>query len=160
MSAHADLVDRAVRWLRRSRSCTRIVAEFVCVGTQEQPDAIGWRFTRSTLVEVKTSRADFRRDLTKPRHAHAAAGMGCWRWFLTPPDLVRPEELPAGWGLVEALPRSMRVVHEPDARDEYDKLGELAVLLSTLRRHELGIPWDGARGRFAALTDPAHPGRR
>ncbi len=159
MTAHADLVKRAVRWLRRECGCSRIFAEFAGA-TAEIPDAIGWRFGNSHLVEVKTSRADYRADLAKPRHARPDAGMGLRRWFFMPEGLVRPDEVPAGWGLVELAGRSARITVEATPRTEYDARSEVVILLSALRRHEIGVPWDPLEGRFCALTDPRHPENR
>lgn len=54
-----------------------------------------------TLVEVKVSRSDFLAEVRNPlkqerwlRHAHRA-------YYATPKDLVRVEEIPVGWGLIE-----------------------------------------------------------
>lgn len=60
---------------------------------------------RSVAYEVKVDRADFQRELldpTKRQHAESVA-MECW--FATPPGLVRPDEVPEGWGLVSVSPK-------------------------------------------------------
>jgi hypothetical protein len=63
----------------------------------EEPDAIGWgACSRSILVECKASRADFFADKKKNR-----AGVGLEKWYMTPRGLVKPCEVPDGWGLVE-----------------------------------------------------------
>ena len=106
---HDELVERAARWLRVDCRCGLIATEPASTA-EETPDAIGWRYGRTTLVECKTSRGDFRADATKPFRRDGARGMGDRRYYLTPPGLLRPEELPAGWGLVEAHPRRIAVV--------------------------------------------------
>lgn len=150
---HALLVQRAVRWLRGTQRCAVAFGELVTSGP-EVPDAIGWTGVRSHLVEVKVSRSDFKRNASK---LHPRGGVGCWRWFLTPRGLLDRAELPDGWGLLEAGSRSIRVVHLASARDHYDTLGEIGLLMSAARRHQLGIPFDALLGRFATLSDPAHP---
>lgn len=56
--------------------------------------------------EVKTSRADFRRDAVKPdKHLRLAAG--CSKgptqfWFVVPAGLILPHEVPTWAGLLEA----------------------------------------------------------
>lgn len=97
---HADLVQVAARWLRRSAAC-RVVLTEKPSGGGEIPDAIGWdAHRRSTLVEVKVSRGDFFRDRKKPSRDPRAC-MGRLRWYLTPRGLLQPEEIPEPWGLLE-----------------------------------------------------------
>ncbi len=156
MNTHALLVARAVRWLRASRGCSRVLAEFV-TAWPEQPDAIGWRGPDSVLVEVKISRSDFRADAHKPR----LPGLGRHRWYFTPSGLLRPGEIPEGWGLAEVTPGGVvRTLVEAPRRDACDTRGEVALLLSACRRHEIGVPWDAKAGRFSTLSDPAHPRNR
>lgn len=69
----------------------------------EVPDAIGFRASGwedgSVVVEVKTSRSDFLADKKKP-HRQDGKGMGNWRYFLCPENVIRVDELPSGWGLL------------------------------------------------------------
>lgn len=68
----------------------------------ERPDAIGWRDGISILIECKASHADFLADRKKPFRAETdnQQGMGDWRFYLCPPEIIKPEELPEGWGLL------------------------------------------------------------
>ncbi len=76
--------------------------------TYELPDAIGWKRGWSILVECKVSRGDFLRD--KHKVARQRVGMGQSRYFMTPKGLLKPEELPPGWGLLEVCGRVVRCV--------------------------------------------------
>lgn len=104
---HAHLVDLAVRWLRR-QGCRVILHEPFRTPLAEQPDAIGWRDGLSILVEAKATRTDFIADAKKAWRQTPEQGMGDWRFFITPTGLVKREELPAGWGLLEADERIVR----------------------------------------------------
>ncbi|HEY3971981.1 MAG TPA: hypothetical protein VGM18_03200 [Candidatus Sulfotelmatobacter sp.] len=137
---HAQLVDKAVRWLRKYR-CGVVLSEQACV-SGEMPDAIGWkRASHSVLVECKVTRPDFLADRAKPFRVKPQRGVGCERFYLTPPALVKVEELPAGWGLLElrrgriemvmASAKSLRTA----AGFEY----EMNLLLASLRRVEVRI---------------------
>ena len=85
---HAQLVERAVRWLRSYR-CGVVLSEQACV-SGEMPDAIGWkRACHSVLVECKITRADFLADRAKPFRQKPDKGVGSERFYLTPPDLVQ-----------------------------------------------------------------------
>jgi hypothetical protein len=146
---HAELVDVAVRWLRGTRKCSIVFGEFT-TALPTIPDAIGWRAGLSELVEVKVSRADFHRDRQK-FHALTGRCMGRLRWYLTPPGLLKREDLPDGWGLAECGAR-VRVVVEPTPQ-EADHHHEVQLLLSAVRRHQLGVPFDAERGRVETVAE-------
>lgn len=137
---HAQLVERAVQWLC-GYGCGVILSEQACVNG-EMPDAIGWkRASHSVLVECKISRADFLADRTKPFRVKPHRGLGCERFYLVPPGMVRIDELPPGWGLLEPGNRKVRLV-SASARDLRSARGfryEMNLLLASLRRVEVRI---------------------
>lgn len=110
-NSHDELCRIAVGWLQRARSkngpgCQVAISEPRCGYLDgEIPDAIGFRCgvhdEYSTVVEVKVSRADFLADRHKPHRSDEVAGMGLYRYFMTPVGLLRADELPEGWGLIE-----------------------------------------------------------
>lgn len=153
---HEELVLRAVAWLRspRGAGCQTVFAEMVTAGTHEVPDAIGWQKRYSVwsfLVEVKVSRADYQRDAKKRARCYEEFGMGRQRYYLTPAGLLAPEELPAGWGLLEAHGRRVQLVRPAEPREVYDHAGERSMLLSAIRRQELGVAFDRRRARWAPV---------
>lgn len=137
---HVQLVQRSVAWLRSYR-CGVVLSEQACL-SGEMPDAIGWkRACHSVLVECKISRADFMADRDKPFRQKQELGLGCERFYLTPAALLRPEELPQGWGLLECRSRSLHMVR-PSARNLRTATGfryEMNLLLASLRRVEVRI---------------------
>jgi hypothetical protein len=137
---HAKLVAMAVAWLRRYR-CGVVLSEQACV-SGEMPDAIGWkRQCHSVLVESKVSRADFLADRTKPFRLRPENGVGCERYYLVPRGLIRIEELPAGWGLLEVSGREIERV-KTSAKNLRSAAGfenEMNLLLASLRRVEIRI---------------------
>lgn len=137
---HAQLVERAVRWLRTYR-CGVVLSEQACV-SGEMPDAIGWkRASHSVLVECKVTRADFLADRGKPFRLKPEKGVGCERFYLTPPALVRVEELPLGWGLLELRRGRVETVHgaAKNLRTATGFRYEMNLLLASLRRVEVRI---------------------
>jgi hypothetical protein len=138
--SHAQLIERAVRWLRSYR-CGVVLSEQACA-SGEMPDAIGWkRGCHSVLVECKTSRADFLADREKPWRQKPENGAGCERFYLTPAGLVRPQELAPGWGLLEMVKRQPEIV-KPSAKNLRSAPGfryEMNLLLASLRRVEVRI---------------------
>ena len=137
---HAQMVERAVRWLRLYR-CGVVLSEQACV-SGEMPDAIGWkRANHSVLVECKLTRADFLADRGKSFRQQPERGVGSERFYLTPPALVKLEELPAGWGLLEFRRGRIEVVRE-SAKNLRTAAGfryEMNLLLASLRRVEVRI---------------------
>lgn len=105
---HADLVERAARWLKGA-GCSIVLTELVTMNS-ETPDAIGFRASgqESYLVECKSTRGDFLADRRKPFRREG--GMGLYRYFLCPPGLIKPADLPQGWGLLYAHPATIEVV--------------------------------------------------
>jgi hypothetical protein len=137
---HAQLVERAVQWLRLYR-CGVVLSEQACV-SGEMPDAIGWkRACHSVLIECKVTRADFLADHCKPFRVKPADGVGCERFYLVPAGLVSREELPIGWGLLEH--RSGRIeTTQPSAKNLRSATGfryEMNLLLASLRRVEVRV---------------------
>jgi hypothetical protein len=137
---HAQLVDRAVRWLRRYR-CGVVLSEQSCV-SGEMPDAIGWKQAcHSVLVECKVTRADFLADRGKPFRVRPEKGVGSERFYLTVPVSVKVEELPTGWGLLE-LRRGRVEMIQASAKNLRTATGfryEMNLLLASLRRVEVRI---------------------
>lgn len=111
--SHKGLCDIAVKWLKRAHSaggpgCMVAVSEVAGGWTGEIPDAIGFSLshweTGATVIEVKVTRSDFLGDRKKP-HRQPGAGMGAWRYYMAPEGLIRVDELPPGWGLIEVNTR-------------------------------------------------------
>ena len=138
---HAELVTRAERWLRNTFHCRIVLTELVSYTTSgETPDAIGWVWNRSILVECKTSRRDFFADQKKcSRHPRARA-LGHWRFYLTPPNLISVDEIPLGWGLYEI--HGKRIMYKGGekfrnagkAPFESNRDSEVSMLLTALSR--------------------------
>lgn len=155
---HEELVQRALRWLRGYHRCSVAFAEFPMYG--EQPDAIGWQRGFSVLVEVKVSRSDFWADKSKPHRGVAGLGMGSRRWYLTPPGLLKAEEIPQDWGLAEAHGRAVRIVVPAVHRSLIDLRHETHLLALAVQRHQDGVTWFRETGRFMATTHPDPPMNR
>jgi hypothetical protein len=137
---HAQLIEKAVRWLRSYR-CGVVLSEQACV-SGEMPDAIGWkRACHSVLVECKVTRSDFLADRDKPFRVKPNRGVGCERFYLAPVELIASEELPKGWGLLE-LVRGRIQMTQPSAKNLRSAYGfrcEMNLLLASLRRVEVRI---------------------
>jgi hypothetical protein len=137
---HIQLVEKAVRWLRHY-GCGVVLSEQACA-SGEMPDAIGWkRACHSVLVECKVTRSDFLADRLKPFRVKPQHGVGCERFYVSQAGLIRCDELPKGWGLLECCAGKLEVVH-PSTKNLRSAAGfryEMNLLLASLRRVEVRI---------------------
>ena len=139
---HKKLVRRMAQWLKGTKRMTVVCAELT-TRNGETPDVIGWKGgAASVLIEVKVSRADFLADKKKHFRRYAEMGMGDERYIAAPPGMIRPEEVPDRWGLLEPTPYSgmpscyIKVVTEA-TQQESSKRNECVMLMSALRRLEI-----------------------
>lgn len=137
---HPQLVEKAVAWLR-AYGCSVVLSEQSCA-SGETPDAIGWkRGSHSVVVECKVSRCDFLADKEKPFRMKPATAMGCERFYFAPAGMLRADELPAGWGLLELRGREVFMTYRSatDLRSARGFRYEMNLLLASLRRVEIRI---------------------
>jgi hypothetical protein len=139
---HGQLVCRAIDWLRQEYGCGIVLSEQYCA-TGEVPDAIGWKgFCHSVVIECKALRSDFLADAHKPFRVKPEEGLGCERFYMTPPGLIAPNELPKNWGLLECGRKLVRVVVKAGKQNQRTSVGlmkEMNLLLASLRRVEVRI---------------------
>lgn len=114
--------------------------------SNSRADALYVGFTGSSgrlLIghEVKVSCADWRRELDKPGKADAWADQ-CHAWYVVAPStaVVKPEELPHGWGLMLINPRStvrlditVKADIHTDRQPSWDALRSILARADTLR---------------------------
>jgi hypothetical protein len=112
---HKELCQRARRWLVGPGRCPVALVEFV-TSASEIPDAIGFRNSGrdSLLIECKTSRSDFLRDAQKRHRQEGHVALGSYRYFMCEPHLIRPDELPGGWGLLWVTARRIELLAGAD----------------------------------------------
>lgn len=130
---HEQLVKAGRLWLLNTHRC-RVVAAELSTAIGETPDVIGFTNTHSRLIECKTSRADFRADAKKLHH-RADLGIGSLRWYLTPRDLVKPDEVPEGWGLLEYR----KSKHQRGYYIKEVKKADIRQLNNTIRQREFNV---------------------
>jgi len=139
---HAQLVARAVEWLRHKYGCGIVLSEQFCA-SGEVPDVIGWKGAcRSVLVECKVSRSDFLADVNKPFRVKPEEGLGSKRFYLAPAGMIACDELPKHWGLLECKGRDVLMTVKPGRQDLRTTAGlmkEMNLLLASLRRVEVRI---------------------
>lgn len=140
---HQDLVYKAEKWLK-SQGCGVVLRDPLRAATHngERPDAIGWRDGLSIVVECKVSIADFLADRDKQFRIEPWEGMGDWRFYLCQPGIIKPEDLPASWGLLYSTPRQTKKIHGVPSNCNWwskkpfngNKMSENQMLCSALRR--------------------------
>ncbi len=140
---HGELTDKAARWLKRHRenitvpNCPIIAKDLVSLnGTGEVPDVLGFNYSRSVMIEVKVSRADFLRD--KKKQFRNGNDTGELKFYCCPAGLIKPDEVPEKWGLLYA-DEALRIRIEKKAeRQQCNHYTERAILCSIIRRQKDG----------------------
>lgn len=83
-----------------------------------------------SVFEVKISRSDWLRELACPEKAAVWGAYAHYMWLVAPTaDIVRPGELPAGWGLMVG-DRRLRAVVRPEVRPMPEIPANIAVMVS------------------------------
>lgn len=130
------LWTRTGRWRehRAGFACGVVLSELASIAG-DIPDAIGWSYGRSVLIECKVSRDDFFRDQKKPQRMNGS-GAGERRYYMVPKGLVERTEVPEDWGLLEVEGREVMEVIPATHRvlDMAAHIQEKQMLLSTIRR--------------------------
>jgi hypothetical protein len=133
---HKQLCTRVALWLKNSRHYT-VVATELSTAAGETPDVIGWHgMAESILVECKVSRVDFLSDKGKLFRRQEHYGMGDYRYYAAPAGLIKPDELPEGWGLLEVHDRQINTA-KVAVHKSANKTNECKMLMSILRRVEI-----------------------
>lgn len=113
----------------------KYVAVEICTYGAEQTDVWGWCGDLTAVIEVKTSHADFLNDSKKKCRQEEFKDLQCGnlRWYLCPEGVIKPDELPQGWGLLYWNGKSVYHVAAP----KYfccTYRGDMFVIYSILRR--------------------------
>ena len=134
---HSELINIGKKWLKNQGgkfwSCGVVFTEIVTVNT-EIPDIIGFSSSGSVVIEVKSSRTDFLRDKNKMFRKHPYMGMGGYRFYLCPTDIIKEKDLPEKWGLVYVNENGKaRIIVKPEYQERNIK-AEFTYMYSIIRR--------------------------
>jgi hypothetical protein len=146
---HQQLVALGVRWVKQQGFAV-VASEISASGSREIADVIGFRASCSVLVEAKASRRDFLADRLKPERRDQCRGLGLYRFYLAPPDVIGLADLLPGWGLLHAQGARVIEVVRPlgnmwpaagselqgwtEFQHQVDEAAERGVLFSIARR--------------------------
>jgi hypothetical protein len=135
---HDELAVLAGKYLKKSR-CPIVLVKNQLMYSQEQPDVIafGLLYPMVVVVEVKTSRADFKKDQLKPFRTSPEKGMGSSRYYCCPDGLIKPEELPPLWGLLYYRNGKIEQIVRSGLFKNHNHLAERYLLLYYLKHPEV-----------------------
>lgn len=94
----------AAKWVKNYLKFPVVSSELKTNGSREIPDVLAFRSNTSLIIECKTSKADFRKDFSKPERCGMLTGVGNYRLYCTPEGLLKIEQIPESWGLIEVTP--------------------------------------------------------
>lgn len=142
---HSQIIDIMQPFVLKRFSCGVAFKELKTLSS-ECADVIGFGgHTHSVLIEVKVSRSDFLADKNKSSRKHPERGIGRYRFYACPDELICKDDLPEGWGLIwiDAVGTPI-IVANPycvalngniwEGGFEFNKQAERDILYSALRR--------------------------
>jgi len=140
---HSELIEIGYKWLMTK--CSFALKELSTNGYYgEIPDLIGFNNQGSFLLEAKTSRNDFLSDSKKKFRQIPEFGMGDWRFYIAQKGLIKINELPDMWGLIEVNEKGKaKCIYNPFGkgniysrwkRNKKCQQSETIMLISALRR--------------------------
>lgn len=95
----------------RKKGYPLVWANMRSVAVGEQPDVMAFRSMYDyVILEIKVSRSDFFADKKKPWRTGDVQGLGTERVYVTPPNLLKPSEIPYGWQLWEVHKQTHRTI--------------------------------------------------
>ena len=132
---HRELCKIAAKYLRNQglipyQRCQYVVCELERVG--ESPDAFGWGAV-TQLIEAKVSRSDFLSDKNKYWRRNPFFGLGSFRSYICPTDIIKISDLPNKWGLIYLEEKRLSIIKEPEIQ-ECSCPEEIKLITSILRR--------------------------
>lgn len=95
---------------------------------------------RTLGYEIKVSRSDFLHELEDPTKRAALEKVAGECYFATPAGLLRPDEVPEGWGLIVAGDSGFRVMRAPMQRQVELSIHFVAALLRRASDPENPMP--------------------
>jgi hypothetical protein len=109
-------------------------------GCDQSPDVFGFLGGDVTvLIEVKTSKQDFKADFKK-RYRKLNRNIGNYRYYFCPPDVIKETDLPEKWGLIYCNENNeITVVRMSESFTDKDRHSEMLIMYSVIRRLA-GIP--------------------
>lgn len=121
-SLHYRLCELGGKWLKSRKNAEPwslpnkyVAVELVAAGA-ENPDVWATNGYQTTMIEVKTSHADFLADQKKWARSEAAEladrQIGNFRYYLCPEGVIKEEELPNNWGLLVWDGKKIRKVRQ------------------------------------------------
>lgn len=138
-SLHYKLCQEGAKWLKKLKFAgyKYIAVELICIAA-DNPDIWGTNGYDSTMIEVKTSRADFLNDKKKfsRQPQNVLHAIGNYRYYLCPKGIINISDLPDNWGLLWYNNEIIESVKGATYIKTYNR-GELSILCSIMRRENV-----------------------
>ena len=136
---HSDLCALGAKYMQekgllRFQRPKYVVVEIQTMPGTPRPDIYGFGGAITQQIEVKVGRGDFLKDRNKTHRQDPDSDVGELRSYLCQIGLIKPDEVPPGWGLLYCdTKNNIRVIKEPSIQ-ESNMRAELTIISSVLRR--------------------------
>jgi hypothetical protein len=141
---HNELVNLVAKWLTgRSQNnfivrCDYAVKELHTAGYTIF-DVFGFCNLHSTMIEVKTSHADFAKDNQKwywNETINEGKFAATYNIYACPENIIKPHEIPPHWGLIYCVNNKIKIIVQPTKilAPLVEEVYERTIIKSLLRR--------------------------
>lgn len=148
-SLHYELCKLGAKFLKNRKNAepwklpNKYIAVELVTLTAENPDIWATNGSETTIIEVKTSHADFLADLKKWCRSDDAVKkdklLGNYRYYLCPEGIINIEEIPNNWGLLVYDGKKIKKVKSATyVKSSSDQ--EILMLTSIMRRLDIKQP--------------------
>lgn len=138
--SHNELSKVVAKWLKKHPqnaivpNCSKVAVNMKTI-EQEIPDVIGWNSWSSIMIEVKVNRSDFLQDFKKPFRIDPRKGVGQYRYYCCPPEIISVNDLPDKYGLLYLNEKGDIDIIKVAEIQESNLKAERNMLLSLLNRN-------------------------
>ncbi|UFD98144.1 hypothetical protein [Vibrio phage BX-1] len=110
---HTALCHFMGEYAKKKMNAGLVFVEHKTMMTHQIPDVLIYRQTCTIELEIKVNRADFLADQKKPHRMDPSKGVGDYRFYVAPKGMIKVEELPEHWGLLEVSGKRVYKTHVP-----------------------------------------------
>lgn len=138
---HKELCEKGGKWLKKHSqnilipNCSIVAVELFTQIEPEIPDIIGWTSWCSIMIEVKVQRSDFLQDYKKPFRNVCENGVGEFRYYLCPENMINENEIPDNWGLLYETNSGIKIIKKAEKQCT-NLLAERNMLTSIIRKNK------------------------
>lgn len=128
---HDGLVQRGIKWLENNPNhqfrCSFVLAKYEQFN-EDMPDVMGFSYYHTIVIECRPLNPN-------NKHRKMDWGLGDYRFYLCPPNVIKKSDIPEDWGLLYCHKNKITIEKEPVTNKSKNiRLMEYPILYSIIMR--------------------------